>query len=233
MKEQEISHIEIIVKEEEPAPVSEKNALLKKLIDLEGWKRDLKRLRYFWLALAIVVGGYFVAKIFFVGRLGVRLQSPISFVAYEKYSHQNPDFSFSYPKGFSFDGDEKKKYGADYLAGFYLNADQRTGCDVRTSSVGINFAKSDAEINAAIEKDLTVNVKGFADFQGRRVKIDGQNGMDIEFSLIDPLGNTLHIHQVMTSNAGANYLLACGSGKAQYKFFQKDFADFFDSFRWE
>ena len=120
------------------------------------------------------------------------------------------------------------------MAGFYLNTDQRTGCDVRSSEVGINFSKNDQEINDAISKDLSANVRGFSDYQGKRIKIDGKDAMQVGFSLIDPLGSTLHITQVMVSNGSEkNYLIACGSGQAQYKFFQKDFNDFISSFRWK
>ena len=223
-----MSHIEII-KDEEPA-VKEKISLWKKMFDKEGWKKDLKKIAWVLIIIAAGVGIYFFVKSF--NSFGLRFSSPVQVVTFQKYSHAGPDFSFSYPKGFSFDGDNDKKYGENYLAGFYLNSDQRTGCDVRSSEIGINFFKSDQEINDAVSKDLSQNVRGFSDYQGKRIKMDGRDAMQADFSLTDPLSNTLRITQIMVSNGNQSYIIACGSGQAQRKFFQEDFNDFISSFQW-
>ncbi|NTW27409.1 MAG: hypothetical protein HGA36_03725 [Candidatus Moranbacteria bacterium] len=233
MTEQEFSHIEIVEDDEQELPVvDQKNLLLKKLVDLEGWKKDLKKIGYI-LALLVVIAVIIVGvRMLVANPFGIRMHAPLEVVTYQKYSNAATAFVFSFPEGYVFDGDEQKKYGADYLAGFYLEADQRTGCDVRSSGVGINFAKSDQEIADAIKEDLAIHVKGFADFSSKRIKLDGRDAMQTNFSLTDPLGNTLQITQLMTSNDGKDYLIACGSGKAQYKFFQQDFQDFINSFEW-
>lgn len=234
MTQQETSHIEISQDEEVEKPaVQEKISVWKKITDIEGWKKDLKRIALVVGVAIIILGSLIFGKKILANSFGVRFQSPVQFVFYQQYAHTNPDFSFSYSKGYVFDGDENKKYGGGYLAGFYLDADQRTGCDVRSSEVGINFSKNDQEINDAISKDLAAHVRGFSNYQGKRLKIDGRDAMQVEFSLTDPLSNTLHITQVMVSNGNESYLIACGSGQAQYRFFQKDFHDFISSFRWK
>lgn len=234
MTQQETSHIEIIKDDdEEKQIIQEKNSVWKKMTDISGWKKDLKKIVYVFGILAVIIGGFVFGKKMLDNSFGIHFQSPVQFVSYQKYFHTNPDFGFSYPKGYVFDGDENKKYGGGYLAGFYLDSDQRTGCDIRISEVGINFSKTDQEINDAISKDLSDNVRGFSNYRGKRIKIDGKDAMQIDFSLTDPLSNTLHITQIMVSNGNENYLIACGSGQAQYKFFQKDFQDFISSFRWK
>lgn len=231
MTQEEISHIEIAQEEKLPEKIQEKkNVLWSKLSDLAGWKKDAKKVFYLLIVLTILMGGYVgIKKLSSLG--AVRLHAPIELVSYQKYSQDNPIFSFVFSKKFVLDKDEQKKFGTDYLAGFHLEADQRTGCDVRRSDVGINFAKSDQEINDAISKDLGAHVKGFSNYNGKRIKMDGQPAMVTEFTLTDPLNNTLRLKQVMVSKEGVDYLLVCGSGQPQYEFYTADFSDFINSFR--
>lgn len=234
MTQEEFSHIEISQEEIVETPIlSDKEIVLKKLTDLEGWKKDLKKIVIILAALLILLGAYGGVEKILSYDFGIRFHAPVQIITYQKFEKPEARFTFEFPKGFTFDGDEKGKYGADYLAGFYLNADQRTGCDVRSSDVGINFAKNDLEINDAIKNDLVLHVRGLNDFAGKRIKLDGQDAMQADFSLVDPLNNTLHITQIMVSNDDQSYLIACGSGQAQAQFFQKDFQDFIRSFRWK
>jgi hypothetical protein len=61
--------------------------------------------------------------------------------------------------------------------------------------------------------------------------MDGRDAMEAEFTLTDPLNNTLHLKQVMVSNGGDSYLMVCGSGQSQYEFYKDDFSAFVNSFR--
>ena len=229
--QEEFSHIEII--EDEPVEIvkEEKPVILEKLSDLEGWKKDAKKIGYCLIVIAAIIAGAWAIKKLSLS-WGLRFHAPIEIISYQRHVQSNPNFSFVFSKKYLFDGDDQKKYGADYLAGFHIQNDQRTGCDVRKTNIGLNFAKSDLEINDAISKDLSAHVKGFANYSGTRIKIDNQAAMRTEFLLTDPLDNTLHIVQVMVSNGGQNYLLVCGSGESQYEFYKKDFETFLDSFSW-
>jgi hypothetical protein len=231
MSDDTISHIEIVQDEDEKVEAQEKKlSIWLKLKDVEGWKKDLRKTLWILLVIALMAGILFGAKRFFP-LFSVRFHVPVEVVSYEKHQQQNPNLSFYFSKNFVFDEDQQKKYGSDYLAGFHLKADQRTGCDVRSSSMGINFGKSDQEINEAISKDLGSSVKGFSNYSGKRIKIDGRDALVTEFMLTDPLSNTLHLKQVMFSNGGDNYLVVCGSGQSQYEFYKDDFAAFIESFR--
>ena len=229
MSEHEISHIEIV--EEQKKPMEIKTSFIKTLADMKGWKKDAKKIGYVVLVLLILIGVYAASvKIKNAPSWGIRWHAPIERVKYQTYDDANAKFSFSYPERYVFDADQQKKFGNDYLAGFHLNSDGRTGCDVRRSEVGINFAKSDQEISAAVSKELAAGVKGFDKFSGQRFKLSGQDAYKTSFLLTDPLGNSLHITQVLVSANQENYLLVCGSGEAQYEFFAQDFADFLQSF---
>lgn len=230
MSEQETSYIEI--EEEQKNPEEIKTPMLKKLTDLQGWKKDGKKIGYAVLVLLVLIGLVMAGvKIKNAPSWGIRWHAPIERVKYQTFNDTNAKFSFAYPERYVFDADQQKKFGNDYLAGFHLKADGRTGCDIRKSEVGINFAKSDQEIATAVSQELATGVKGFDKFSGQRLKLNGQDAYKTSFSLTDPLGNSLHITQVLVSANQENYLLVCGSGEAQYEFFAQDFADFLQSFR--
>lgn len=187
--------------------------------------------RKVWFSLAgvflVLALGLALSKVFF-WRVDVFVEK----MEYQKYSHIAPDFSFSYSDQYVFDSNEGNKYGNDYLGGFRLKSDQRTGCDIRSNPVGINFKKSEQEIRDALQKEFSVKVKDFKMIDGRFSKIDGESAFVLEFSFTDPVGATLRLNQVMVSHGGADYLLVCGTGDYQYKYLRKDFEHFFDSFRW-
>ena len=232
MMEEKVSHIEILQEERETKQVEQKkSALLEKLTDIKGWKNDVKKIVYLLGIALVLVVGYVGISNAVASSWKLRFHMPVEVIQYEKHSQDNPTFSFLFSKKFVYDDDQQKKYGADYLGGFHLQADQRTGCDVRLSTVGINFAKNDQEINDAISKDLSSHVKGFANYSAKRIKMDGQDAMVTEFTLTDPLSNTLHLKQVMVSKGGDSYLLVCGSGQSQYDFYKDDFSEFIGSFR--
>lgn len=234
MSEQEISHIEIAEETEEAKKSAvKKNLFVQILADMEGWKKDAKKIGYVLLAILLVlILGWGIMRMVNAPSWGLRFHAPIERVKYQTHNDPAGKFSFVFPVRYTFDSDEQKKFGADYMAGFHLNADSRTGCDVRASEVGINFAKSDQEISEAIAKELSVNVKGLENFSGQRIKLNKRDAFAVNFSLIDPLGNKLRINQILISSPKQeNYLLVCGSGEAQAEFFAQDFADFLRSFR--
>lgn len=202
--------------------------------DISGWKKDFKKISRISLAVLIVLGVYAgVMKIKTHLSWGLHFNAPVEWVKYKSYSADDLDLSFSYPDKYIFDANEKKKYSTDYLAGFYLKADQRTGCDVRATNIGINFSKSDQEIKNSIFKSLSANVKGLADFSGKRIEIDNEPAMQVSFLLVDPLGNTLRIIQTMVSHNNQSYLLICGAGQSHYWIYEKDFDDFISRIYWK
>lgn len=204
----------------------------KSLLDLEGWKKDSKKIAVIIGSMVAVILLVTVAvKISQMQSWSLRFNSPIETVEHQEFKNEN--FSFFFPERYVLDKNEQKKFGADYLAGFHLADDDRTGCDVRSSEIGINFSKSDQEIKDAFIKELSANVKGFDQFKGERLQIGKRDAFKVSFLLTDPLGNKLKINQVLLSGNNENYLLVCGSGSAMEKFFQKDFNDFFKSFRLE
>ena len=183
--------------------------------------------------ILIFVAWKTVQKFSDTGLFGYRSSVYLEKVKFEKYSHSGPDFSFQYPDHYVFDDDADKKFGADYLAGFRLKSDQRTGCDMRHNLVGLNFSKSDAEITSALEKELSKNAQDFKLLSAKRINIGGEPAFRTEFSFTDPIASTVRLSQNIVSHDGQNYLIVCGTGDYQYKFFQKDFDAFFQSFRWE
>lgn len=236
MIEEEVSHIEIIEEVIDDAPKAVVAApVYKTLFDVAGWKKDAKKIGLILLLVLLLWGFYAgIMKIKDGSDWGIRFHAPVEKVRYQTYGPSGAKFTFAYPEKYVFDADVQKKFGTDYLAGFHLDADSRTGCDVRASEVGINFAKSDQEIAAAISQELAANVKGFDKFAGERIKVDDKDAFKSSFSLTDPLGNKLRITQVLVSPANQeNYLLVCGSGEAQAEFFTQDFSDFLHSFRFK
>lgn len=183
------------------------------------------------LLAAALVGGVFTVP--GVASYDLELSFPVKATKLKKQEIVQERMSFSYPQRFSLDADEQGRYGADYLAGFHLEGDSRIGCDVRRSAAGINFAKSDEEISAAIENDLEKHVKGFSAYRFERDKIGRQEAAKASFELIDPLASTLKVTQWMVSREGKHYLIVCGAGKGVYGFFEKDFERFRRSLRWE
>jgi hypothetical protein len=197
-------------------------------------KEPSKKRKLLEKTLFVMIGILILLAFFVVAnRSGWRLDWSLQKINFLKYNHIGPDFNFRYPDYFHFDADAEKKFGTDYIAGFKLITDQRTGCDLRYNSFGLNFQKSDEEIQKAIESDLKKNAKEFRAIKGQRMKFGGDDAYLLDFSFLDPTGNTVRLAQVLTSHAGADYLVVCGTGEYQYKYFQKDFQDFFENFQWE
>lgn len=206
--------------------MNELKNIWKKLVDKDGWKKDAKKIALIVFAIAAAT---LAVSIYKMENWGINFQKPAEFVKYVSYEDQMIKFAFS--DRYVLDKNEQKKFGSDYLAGFHLMDDSRTGCDVRQSEVGINFSKTDEEISRAVEADLAKSVKGLKNFDAKRIEIDEREAYRANFDLTDPLGNSLRINQVLVGNGKDNYLLVCGSGRAQAEFFQNDFEDFFKSFR--
>jgi hypothetical protein len=210
-----------------------KSAAKHPLIDWAGWKKDIKKIVLVLAALIVVAGVVKGAMLWSSTHLlGLRTRLTISRVQYSPYSHIGPDFSFKFPDYFLADSDEQKKYGDSYLGGFRLKGDQRTGCDVRSNPVGINFQKSDKVIHDAVIGDLAAHIKDFQEVSAERRTIGGENAYVVEFTFTDPLNSRTRISQTITSHAGNNYVFVCGTGEYQYGFFADDFNDFLKSFRW-
>lgn len=206
---------------------------LKPLGDKNGWKKDVKKVA---IILAVLLGAVIVLTTFsFVSSkipFGLKTDLFVEKVHYQKYAHMGPDFSFRYPDYFVLDENQNKKYGADYLIGVRLKTDQRTGCDIRFAQNGINFKKSDEEIKNVLNKELSKNTKNFQLLNFGRRKIAGENSFQMQFSFVDPTGATVRLSQDITSHKGQAYLIICGTGDYQYKFFQKDFDGFTNSLKW-
>lgn len=196
---------------------------------------SLKKIKLSKKTTGIILLAVFIAGIVWVigKKFDLRLDFSIQKINYQNYNHIGPDFSFRYPDYYVFDGDEEKKYGIGYMGGFRLISDQRTGCDVRQSETMINFQKTDQEIQSALEENFKKSVKNFELIKTERRKIGGEDAFNFEFSFTDPLGSTAHLSQVITAHDNVGYLLVCGTGDYQYKYFQKDFTDFLDSFQWK
>ncbi|HAR99758.1 MAG: hypothetical protein US57_C0009G0030 [Candidatus Moranbacteria bacterium GW2011_GWC2_37_73] len=236
MEEDKNSENEIIIEVEEKEAVNKadsKKTLKHFLVDWAGWKKDIKKIFFILVIIAIILGVISGIKSWSNTNVtGIRINAGISKINYESYSHIGPDFSFKFPNAFVADNDEEKKYGDSYLGGFRLKGDQRTGCDVRSNPVGINFQKSDQEIHNAVASDLSTHIKDFKEISSLRTKIGGEDAYMIEFSFTDPLGNRTRVSQAITSHQGNSYVFVCGTGEYQYEFFADDFNDFFKSFRW-
>lgn len=164
---------------------------------------------------------------------GVRLHAPVSLEKYHTYKDHDKDVTFRYVDDYVIDMDDQNKYGEAYIAGMHRKDDMRTGCDVRYNAVGINFAKTDQEISDAIYQDLSHSVKGLENFSSERKNIDGENAMRVDFELVDPLGSTLRISQMIVTHNDVNYLIACGSNASHHEFFEDDFQLFFESLKWK
>lgn len=216
----------------EETPVKEKRfslAFLKKMSLPEKWtkKKVIEGVLAIIILVLVIDAGYVIAK-----KSGIRMNVFVSKADYKTYSHVAPDFSFTYPGHFVIDNDDQKKYGDSYISGFRLVSDSRTGCDVRSNSFGINFQKSDKEIAAALTKDVSVSAKDFKLVEAKKISIGGEKAFQLVFSFTDPLGSVTRLSQVIVSHNGGNYLLLCGTGDYQYKYFQSDFDNFYDSFKW-
>lgn len=212
----------------EEAPTEAKALVIKELLDVKGWKKDAKKI---CLTLAAIASIIIFTQVLRMPSWSLRFNSPVEVVKNISFDQSDSKFSFVFPERYVLDKNEEKKFGNDYLVGFHLEADGRTGCDARTSEVGINFSKNDEEISEAFSKELSAGVKGFDKFEGKRLKINGRDAFQSNFILTDPLGNSLKISQTLLSAGQENYLLVCGSGRAQSEFFAEDFEDFIQSFR--
>ncbi|MFZ2154364.1 MAG: hypothetical protein WAV16_03990 [Candidatus Moraniibacteriota bacterium] len=205
---------------------------MKILINL-NWKKYLKQAGKITnlviltlVCLGIII--YFAGDIF-----GLRTNIFVEKISYKKYSHIGPNFSFKYPEYYEIDNGEEKSYGETYLTGLKLKTDSRTGCDIRSSKKGINFTKSDKEINDALSKEISKSAKDFTLLSYARIKIDGETAFSQEFIFTDPLGNRTMINQVMAGHNKNFYIFICGTGEHQYKFFKEDFQSFLNSFSWK
>lgn len=197
-----------------------------------NWKNDLRKI---WKLLLILAFALIVLELlaFYQGSfLGWKFDFFLKKVNYKNYTHLAPDFSYRYADYFETDSGEGKNYGDNYLSGFKLGTDPRTGCDIRMIKSGINFQKNDAEIRSALSKELSASAKDFKLINAHRMKIDGENAFALDFSFIDPIGSRVRVNQVMTGHENNFYVLICGTGDYQYQFFEKDFKDFTNSFRW-
>jgi len=210
-----------------------KDTIKNTLTDFSGWKKDLKKI--FSIIAILLMASFIIGGIIMWSNthvLGFRINLGFSRVKFDSYSHIGPDFNFKFPTNFVVDNDEQKKYGDSYLGGFRLKGDARTGCDVRSNPVGINFQKTDKEIHDAVVGDLSKHIKDFNEIGSKRKMIGGENAYFVDFSFTDPLGNTTKVSQAITSHEKNSFVLVCGTSEAQYHFFEADFNDFFKSFRW-
>ena len=233
--------MEELEKKQEALPVIEKSEESKKKqiiskiksILFKGWKKDLKKLQIiliviFYLAIILGILSFFSGNLF-----GWRTSIFVDKINYKNYSHIGPDFSFKYPDYFQIDNGEGKNYGDNYLAGLKLSSDSRTGCDIRLNSTGLNFQKSDDEITKALVSEISKSAKDFGLISSKRFKINKENAFSLEFSFTDPINSKVHLNQILTGHGDNFYMIICGTGDYQYKFFEKDFQSFLGSLKWE
>lgn len=197
------------------------------------WQKDLKKLQtlFMWFFYAAVV--FAMVFLSFGKSLGWKMDFFVDKVNYKNYNHIAPDLTFEYPTYFAIDNGEGKNYGETYLAGLKLSTDPRTGCDVRLSAAGLNFQKSDTEIAKALVSEISKTAKDFKLISARRIKIDGENAFSLEFSFTDPINSRVRLNQIVTGHGGQYYMIICGTGDYQYKYFESDFQNFLDSFQWQ
>lgn len=214
---------------------SKKKLIISKIkkILFVGWKKDFKKLQKIFVAvfyLAVILGIilYFSNSLF-----GWKMNFFLDKINYKNYSHIGPDFSFKYPDYFQIDNGEGKNYGTSYLTGLKLYSDSRTGCDIRFNTAGLNFQKSDREIANALIGEISKSAKDFNLIGYNRFKIDGENAFSLEFSFTDPINSKVYLNQILTGHGNNFYMIICGTGEYQYKFFKKDFESFLDSFHWK
>ena len=182
------------------------------------------------LSFAVLVAVFsLVSAVFFLERdWSIRFRFPVTIISSHEFSA--PGFSFRYPDGFEMENDTSR-YGERYVSGFHAQGDVRTGCDVRLSDAGINFAKDDGDIRQALAGELSKDAEGFSLERGYRMMLGTSPGFSMEFSFLDPAGNTMRVRQVMATHGAEQYILICGSSAASWKFFEEDFAFFFEHFR--
>ena len=99
--------------------------------------------------------------------------------------------------------------------------------------MGLNFQKNDQEIARALTDEVSKNAKDFSFISSKRFKINGENAFSLEFSFTDPINSKVHLNQVITGHGDNFYIIICGTGDYQYKFFKKDFESFLGSIKWE
>lgn len=201
---------------------------LKSVFEKTIFKINKKKIAIISTLVLLVLASWGTALFF-----GIRMNLFVEKVRYQSYNHIGPNFSFHYPDHFVLDEDSEKKYGDDYIAGIRLATDQRTGCDIRLAGSGINFQKSDEEIKNALQRDLEKNAKNFKLLDFGRKKIDTENSFRTDFSFVDPAGNDMKLSQNIVSHDGQAFLVVCGTGNYQFKYFQKDFDGFFESIAWK
>jgi len=206
--------------------VATKNFLFK------DWKKDLKKIQFllvviFYAAIVLGIVSFFTGNLF-----GWKTDVFINKVSYKTYSHIAPNFSFKYPSYFGVDNGEGKNYGTSYLAGLKLDSDSRTGCDIRLNGAGLNFKKSDDEIKKALIAEVSKGAKDFNLLNAKRIKVNGEDAFSLEFAFTDPIGGKVRLNQILTGHNNNFYLFICGTGEYQYKYFEKDFQSFIDSFKW-
>lgn len=205
---------------------------IKKIL-FSGWKKDLKKI---WNLIKIII--LILIVLVFISYLkgslfGWRTDIFIKKIAYKKYNHIAPNFSFEYPAHYNIDNDPENLYGDNYSTGFKLATDSRAGCDIRVNPAGINFQKSDEEIKKVLSEDMAKSAKDFKLIKAERIKIDGQDAFSLDFTFSDPLNNQIRLNQIMTSHENNHFVFICGTGAYQYQFLEKDFNDFKKSFSWK
>lgn len=197
-----------------------------------NWKAPLKKTGRF--ANAIILTLVFIISVayFSLTAFGFRTSAFVEKISYKNYEHTDPSFSFKYPDYYEIDYNKNKNFGKNHIIGFRLKTDSRVGCDIYQSKKGINFKRTDEEINDALVRESLKSSKSFHLKKYERIKIDGNNAISQEFTFIDSSENETRATKVISGHDKDFYIFICGTGEYQYKFFQKDFEGFLKSFQW-
>lgn len=160
---------------------------------------------------------------------GWRLDFTFGKVETNDYHSYAPTISFRYPTIFEVDLDTEHKYGKTYLAGIKLKTDNRTGCDIRTGGPELNFSLSDKELADEVVGVIQAKATEFKLVERKKMKLGGREAFRVSFSFLDPIGSRVQLDQTFTENDGTRYMIICGAGEQQHKFFNRDFQLFYNS----
>ena len=202
--------------------------LLSQLGSSEGWKRDFKKILKILVLLVVAVAVWIALK-----ASGTRFVFKVEHFAPMYVKGRSLPISFSYSSRYQLDSDEEKRFGENYIIGFKLPGDPRTGCDLRLTDVRLNMGKGDAEISAAVNGQLASAAKDFKPLSSERIGVGGEEGLRTDFTMKDPIGATIFMRQVLVSHGERGYVIACGAQESLFEYLSSDFDDFISSIKWK
>ena len=175
-------------------------------------------------ALVVVAALFYSASYLSAHDLfGWRLDFSFLKVKTGEYQGFGPKLSFKYPDIFEIDSDPENRYGDNYVVGIKLKTDSRTGCDIRKGGPNLDYSKSVNELTESVTSKIKDKAKDFSLLEQEKIKIAGQDGLKTSFSFLDPIGARVRLDQINVRKGDINYLIICGAGEYQFRFFKRDF----------